>query len=192
MKTLKKITLVALMLGTLIGYANEDKKDTDNRARKTIKVEFNNVKEGQTLTIKDEQGNAVYNNEIKNAGNFSRIFNISALEDGIYTAELNKDFEIIIKTFYVKNGLVTFLKNEDEKIFKPVIRTKDNLLFISRLAFENNALDVVIYYNDEVILSETTVGKKLDRTYKLSKKRTGTYKIVVNSNNRSYTKKFTL
>ena len=192
MKTLKKITLVALMLGTLIGYANEDKKDTDNRARKTIKVEFNNVKEGQTLTIKDEQGNAVYNNEIKNAGNFSRIFNISVLEDGIYTAELNKDFEIIVKTFYVKNGLVTFLKNEDEKIFKPVIRTKDNLLFISRLAFENNALDVVIYYNDEVILSETTVGKKLDRTYKLSKKRTGTYKIVVNSNNRSYTKKFTL
>ncbi len=192
MKTIKKITLVALMLGTLIGYANEDKKDTDNKAKKTVKVEFDYVKKGQTLTIKNNKGNAVYNNEIENAGSYSRTFNISALEDGIYAAELNKSFEIIIKSFYVKNGLVTFLKNKDEKIFKPVIRTVDNILLVSRLAFEDDALDVVIYYNDEVILSETTVGKELDRAYKLSEDKVGTYKVVVNSNNRNYTREFTL
>jgi hypothetical protein len=192
MKTIKKITLVALMLGTLIGYANEDKKDTDNKAKKTVKVEFDYVKKGQTLTIKNNKGNAVYSNEIENAGSYSRTFNISALEDGIYAAELNKSFEIIIKSFYVKNGLVTFLKNKDEKIFKPVIRTVDNILLVSRLAFEDDALDVVIYYNDEVILSETTVGKELDRAYKLSEDKVGTYKVVVNSNNRNYTREFTL
>ena len=192
MKTIKKITLVALMLGTLIGYANEDKKDTDNKAKKTVKVEFDYVKKGQTLTIKNNKGNAVYNNEIENAGSYSRTFNISALEDGIYAAELNKSFEIIIKSFYVKNGLVTFLKNKDEKIFKPVIRTVDNILLVSRLAFEDDALDVVIYYNDEVILSETVEGKELQRTYKLSENKIGSYKVVVNSNNRTFVKDFTL
>jgi hypothetical protein len=180
------------MLGTLIGYANEDKNTTDNKAKKTVKVEFKNVKKGQTLTIKDEQGTVVYNNKIKNAGNYSRLFDISALEDGIYSAELNKAFEIHIKEFYVKNGLVTFLNNENEKVFKPVIRTKDHLLYVSKLAFDQESLKVVIYYNDEVILSETLEGQELQRAYKLSENKIGNYKVVINSNNRTFIKDFTL
>ena len=124
MKTIKKITLVALMLGTLIGYANEDKISTNNKAKRTVKVEFNNVKKGQSLTIKNEDDLTAYNNEITSSGNYSRTFDISALEDGIYSVELNKDFEVVNKTFYVKNSLATFLNNKDEKIFK--YRTKNS------------------------------------------------------------------
>ena len=193
MKTLKKITLVALMLGTLIGYANEDKNTADNKAKRTVKVEFKNVKKGQTLTIKDNQGTAFYNSEIKNAGNYSRTFDFSALEDGIYSAELNKDFEIHIKEFYVKNGLVTFLNNNNEKVFKPVIRTKDNLLYISKLDFNQEPLKVTIYYNDNVILSETVEGKEhLKRVYKLSENEVGNYKVIINTEDRSFVKDFTI
>ena len=39
---MKKIILVALMFGTLISYANENINTED--AKKTVKVEFNNVK----------------------------------------------------------------------------------------------------------------------------------------------------
>jgi hypothetical protein len=192
MKAIKKITLVALMLGTLIGYANEDKKSTDNKAKRTVKVEFNNVKKGQTLVIRDQQGAAVYNNEIKNSGNYSKIFDFSALENGIYSAELNKDFEIHIKEFYVKNGLVTFLNNNNEKVFKPVIRTKGNLLYVSKLAFNKESVKVVIYYNDEIVFSETLEGKELKRAYKLSKNKMGNYKVLVGSNDRTFVKDFTL
>ena len=192
MKTIKRITLVALMLGTLIGYANEDKKSTDNKAKRTVKVEFNNVKEGQTLSIKDENGLTVYKNEIKAAGNYSRTFDFSALEDGVYSAELNKAFEIIIKKFHVKNGFVTFLDNNNDKVFKPVIRTKDHLLYVSKLAFNQESLKVVIYFNDEVILSETVEGTELKRAYKLSENKIGNYKVVINSNNRTFIKDFTL
>jgi len=180
------------MLGTLIGYANEDKNTTDNKAKSTVKVEFKNVKKGQTLTIKDDQGTAFYNNEIKNSGNYSRTFNFSALEDGIYSAELNKDFEIHIKEFYVKNGLVTFLNNNNEKVFKPVIRAKDNLLYVSKLAFKQESVKITIQYNDEVILSEIVEGKELQRAYKLSKNKIGNYKILVSSNDRTFVKEFTL
>jgi len=193
MKTIKKITLVALMLGTLIGYANEDKKNTDNKAKRTVKVQFNNVKKGQYLTIKNEQGNSVYSNVIENAGNYSRTFDISYLQDGIYTAELNKDFEIIVKTFYVKNGLVTFLKNDAEKVFKPVIRNKENLLYISKLDFSQDALKVTIYYKGHVIHSEMVEGEDhLNRVYKLSKNEVGNYKVVINSDNRTFEKNITI
>ena len=97
MKTIKKITLATFILATLIGYANEDKKTIDSKAKKTVKLVFNNVKKGQILSIRDEQGFELYNNKIKNSGNYSKIFDFSALEDGIYSAELNKDFKIITK-----------------------------------------------------------------------------------------------
>lgn len=57
----------------------------------------------------------LYNNEIKTSGNYSKIFDFSNLEDRVYSAELNKAFEILIKQFYVKDGFITFLNNNYEK-----------------------------------------------------------------------------
>ena len=194
MKTnMKSILLVALMFGTLISYANNDTNSTDNKAKKTVKVEFKNVRKGQSLTIKNDKGVSVYNQEIAASGNFSRTFDFSALENGVYTAELNKDFEIIIKEFYVKNGLVTFLNNSNTKLFKPVIRAKENLIYVSKLAFNNKPLNVVIYYNGEAIFSDNIKGDDLlKRTYKLSENKKGEYKVFVSSDNRTYSKNFTI
>jgi hypothetical protein len=195
MKAIKKITIVVLMLGTLIGYAKENKNstDNDNEGKKTVKVEFKNVKKGQTLTIKNDQGLTVYNYGIKNSGNYSKTFNFSALEDGIYSTELNKDFEIIIKKFQVKNGLVTFLNDDNEKIFKPIIRKEGNLILLSKITFNQKSLDVAIYYNGINILSETVKGEELtNRIYKLSENKKGDYKVVVDADNRSYTKHFSI
>jgi hypothetical protein len=190
---MKNLVLAALMFGTLISYATENKNTIDLKAKKTVKVEFNNVKKGQTLTIKDNQGVTVYNNEIKNTGNYSRTFDFSALEEGVYSAELNKDFEIIIKQFYFKNGLVTLLNNNSEKVFKPVIKTEGNLVYLSKMDFNEEPLKVVIYFNDEVVLTETTEGEKiLNRIYKLSEKEIGDYKVIISSNNRTYVKNFRL
>ena len=190
---INKIILVALMFGTLITSANEKDNTNYKEAKKTVKVEFNNVKKGQTLTIKNSNGLTVYNNEIQNSGDYSKTFDFSALENGIYSAELNKDFEIVIKQFYVENGLVTFLNNKDEKIFKPIIRTEGDLLLVSKINFNNEPLKVTLYYNDEVVLSETISGDRLlKRVYKLSEKEVGAYKVVVSSDERTYSKEFNI
>ena len=191
--TIKKNLVVALMLGTLVGYAKESIISNDNDAKETVKIEFKNVKKGQVLTIKDVKGVTIYNKEIKSQGNYARIFNFSALEDGTYTAELNKAFEILVKKFEVKNGLVTFLSNENKKIFKPVIRTNKNRLYVSKLTFNQNPIKVNIFYRGDIILSETLEGEELlNRIYKLSENHIGDYKIIVKSNNRSYSKDFTI
>ena len=190
---IKKIILVALMFGTLITNANDKDNTNSKEAKRTVKVEFNNVKKGQTLTIKNANGLTVYNNDIQNSGDYSRTFDFSALENGIYSAELNKDFEIVIKQFYVENGLVTFLNNKNEKIFKPVIRTEGHLLYVSKIAFNKEPLKVVIYYKGNTILSETISGNDLlKRVYKLSEKKVGNYTVVINSDDRTYTNNFTI
>ena len=192
--SIKKNLLVALMFGTLVSYANNKTNTTETTVGKnTVKVEFKNVKEGHILNIKNDNGEVVYKKEVKKSGTFSKIFNLSALENGNYSAELVKDFEIEIKNFEVKNGLVTFFDSNSEKIFKPVIRSEGNLIYVSKIEFNNKPLEVDIYYNDEIVLSETLKGNGneiLKRAYKLSDSKSGDYTIVINSNNRYYTKRF--
>ena len=191
--TIKKSLLVALMFGTLISYANENTTPTNTVDVKRVKVEYKTVKKGHALTIKTENGLIIYKQIIDSPGTYSKVFDLTNLEDGFYTTELERDFEIHVKKIEVKNGLVTFLKKENKKIFKPVIRTEGDLLLISKITFNKEPLKIVLYYNNDVILSETVKGKELlNRVYKLSKSERGAYKVVINTDNRTYTKDFTI
>jgi hypothetical protein len=190
--TIKKYLVIVMMLGTFINYANENKNSFNITDGKRVKVEFKIVKKGHTLSIKDESGTIMYSQEIKKSGTYSQIFDLSKLEKGNYTTELEKDFEIIIKYFSVLDGKISF---KDEKtIFKPVIRIKDNLILISKMNFEKEPLKIVLYYNDEIILSENTTdsGDIINRVYRISEKIRGDYKIIVNTDNRTYKKDFNI
>ena len=192
--TIKRSLLVALMFGTLISYANENTTPTTNTVdAKRVKVEYKTVKKGHSLTIKTENGLIIYNQIVERPGTYSKVFDLTNLEDGLYTTELDKDFEIHIKKIKVQNGFVTFLKKENKVIFKPVIRTQGDLLLISKIAFNKEPLKIVLYYDNDIILSETLEGKELlNRVYKLSKSERGAYKVIINTDNRTYTKDFTL
>ena len=190
--TIKKyLVVIVMMLVTSINYANKNTavKIVDG---KKVRIEFETVKKGHTLSIKDKNGTVIYSQEIENSGTYSKVLDLSKLEKGNYTTELEKDFEIIIKPFTVLDGQVSF--DEEKTIFKPVIRTENNLVLISKLAFDNQPLKIAIYYNDEVIFSETVTDEKnlLKRVYKLSKEEKGDYKVIINSNNRSYIKDFNI
>ena len=190
--TIKKyLVVIVMMLVTSINYANKNTavKIVDG---KKVRIEFESVKKGHTLSVKDKNGTVIYSQEIENSGTYSKVLDLSKLEKGNYTTELEKDFEIVIKPFTVLDGQVSF--DEEKTIFKPVIRTEDNLVLISKLAFDKQPLKIAIYYNDEVIFSETVKDEKnlLKRVYKLSKEEKGDYKVVINSNNRSYIKDFNI
>lgn len=194
MKTsIKKILFVAVMFGTLLGYAKENAELSKSIEVDRVKIEFNSVKKGQNLTIKSENGITIYKSEIKNNGTFSKLFDFTALKNGNYSAELNKDFEIVIKSFSIKDGLVTFSKENTSKIFKPVIRVKEDLVMISKINYDKKDIKVSLYYEGDNLLNETLSGKKiLKRVYKLSKNYTGDYKVVIKANNRVYIKNFTI
>ncbi|MDN3621038.1 hypothetical protein QWY81_16345 [Polaribacter undariae] len=194
MKTIiKTILVVTLMFGTLISYANDNKESTNAVAVKRVKVEYKAVKKGNALTIKNEYGITIYKQVLQSSGNYTKTFDLTNLEDGLYTTELEKDFEIIVKKLEVKNGFVTFYKDENEIIFKPVIRTEGNLVMISKIEFEEKPLNVTLYYQNNIILSDEVSGEKvLNRVYKLSEFEKGTYKVVVNTNDRTYVKDFTI
>lgn len=191
MRTIKKMTLVVLMLSATLSYAGKKEKDDAKAFAKSIKVEFLNAKKGQKLVVKNDHGIILHSEIVKNSGDLSKAFDLNQLEDGKYTIELEKDYEIIIKPVEIKNNVLTFIQNKETKIFKPLVRHKKDKLLISQLSPESEQVKVEIFYEDELIYSETIQGEKtVNRVYKLENEKFGNYYAIVKADNRSYIEYF--
>lgn len=193
MKTIKKMTLIVLMFVTTLSYAEKTVKRNTIALSKVAVVEFLNAKKGQKLLVKDEYGIILHSETVENNGNLSKLFDLKQLENGKYTIELDKDFEVIIKPLEIKNNAIFFLKNEERKVFKPLMRIENNKLLISQMTLESDLIEVEIYYGDSLIYSENINGEKtMNRIYKLSDSEYGEYQAIVKSDDRTYIKHFKL
>ena len=191
MKTIiNKYLVTFTILVSLANYATENNISTPIDGKK-VKVEFIAVRKGQVLSIKNANSVIMYSDVIEMAGNYARTFDLTGLENGKYRIELEKNFETIIKPFLVENRLVTFLPEENKTIFKPVIRTQDNLLLISKISLENQPVKITLYYKDEVIYTETAKDAKiLNRALRLLKNKKGNYTVAISADNKNYSKSF--
>ena len=192
MKTIKKIVLVVVfMLVTLTNYANSLENHSREFNAKKVSIVFKNVKKGHLLTVKNQAGIILHSEKLERTGLVKKVFDFSSLSNGKYIVELNKDFEIIIKSFEVKKGLVFYNKSSEKRIFKPVIKSDENYLLVSKLNLDNDPVAITLYYENTVIYTETLTGDEfLERIYKLDESITGNYKAVIKNKNRTYIKDF--
>ena len=191
MKTIKRKVLVAVfVLGTFINYANNSEFKNELDAKK-VTVVFNSAKKGNQLTIKNRNGVVLHSENVTTQGKLVKTFDFATLKNGNYTFELDKDFEIVIKTIRVENNIAIFNTNANKIIFKPYIRNKENKLMISRISFDKKPLEIYIYYNNEIIYSETATSDAiLNRIYSLDKELKGNYRVVAYNNGKIYKNEF--
>lgn len=195
MKTIKsKILVIAFMFITLIGYAKSEinfNNAVSVLEAKKVKVEFKDVKLGNKLVIRNEENVELHSEKISQKGDFSKIFDLSSLENGKYSIELHKDFEIIVESFLIDDNQVMYSEDSEKVIFKPIVRNEENLILISKISFDKEPLMVSLYYNNDLIYSETVTGDTiLNRVYKLNKELKGDYRVVLYSNDKSYIHNF--
>jgi hypothetical protein len=191
MRTIKtRVLVVVFMLGTLLNYGNS-KNFNEALNAKSVKIVFKDAKKGQKLTIKDHNGVVLHSEKVTKQGELVKTFDFSELKDGNYSLELEKDFEIIVKSVLVKNNKVVFNEASKRIIFKPVVRNEENKLMISKIAFDKQSLKVALYYNNEIIYSETVEGDSIiNRVYKLDEQKKGDYSVVLYNNGRRYINEF--
>ena len=187
-KTSKKILLTVAMLTTMLGNANEATFTVKEGLRKTA-LTISNVKEGNLLSIKDDNGVILYKESIQNTGTYRKGFDLTTLPDGGYFFEIDKDLEIETIPFTVKANEVVFNKYEGVTIFKPYVRQKEDFVYITKLNTNLETVKINIYgiYNGDfqLIHSDKIENTKIiNKIYKLKK---GSYKIILNSDNKEYT-----
>ena len=89
--TIKKTMVLVLIFVTFISSAIENSKSNKLVSVKRVKVEFRNVKKGQTFIIRNENKIIVHKQKIVKLGTFSKVFDLTNLKDGIYTSEVEKE-----------------------------------------------------------------------------------------------------
>lgn len=175
MKTIKNaLVLGALIFGILTSFANEK------------------LNKGKLVSISNASGKIIYSAQIDSEINIEKVFDFSQLKDGRYTIEINKDFEIEINSIEVKNRIVKALSDTYRKVFKPIFRTEDAKVFISKIAFDTDTIEVELYFEDELIHTEKVDDSEavINKIYRLDETQKGSYKAIVKTNNRVFVERF--
>jgi len=185
----KSLVLVALLFAATVSYGNEISGNTNDGKSSTTNVTFNNVKKGSILSIKDMNGLVLYKESIKEDGKYAKGFDLTSLPDGSYYFELNKEVEIKVVPFIVAASVVTFDKTTESRIFKPVVYFKDEKVYISKMSFEQEVLDVRILTEDGETIHTEKIEKEgniLGKVYDISKLENGRYTIVMKTKERRF------
>ena len=192
--TLRKSILTAVMLTAMMSYATNGLEINPNNDLKKTTFSLNNVKEGNQLIIKDINGIILYKEQIEKSGTYSKGFDLTSLPSGSYVFELQKDLEIKFFPFTVNDETVVF-NGEETIIHKPFVTQKGNYVYVSKLALNEEPLEIKIYYDSELIYSEKIKNTKtIEKTFKLSTKgrETSKYTMVLKTNDREYFEYITL
>jgi len=189
-KRIKNIVFIVAMIASVISYANN--YYSVNVKKNSTLLTLANVKKGHELIIKDMNSSVMYRELINQNGTYTKEFDFKSLPDGSYYFELDKDVEITIIPFSIEATKVTFERDKETIIYKPVIRVVDNKVFLSRLSLDEHPIEVKIYYdelsNDDALIFTENIEDTLiaERVYKLSKRKRGNYTLVFNTQGKSF------
>jgi len=188
----KHLLLVALLFGTISIKANTISNDSEIKRSVTV-LRYTNVKEGYKVIIKDNYGVVLYDEAIKTDGQYSKGFDLSTLPKGNYSFELDKGLEIQIKPFTVTDGNVAFLKDENHTVYKPVIRKKNGLVFVSQLTFDED-VEIEILNNTNNVLYSELVDTNIEfrKIFDFSELPINDYKVIIKTKNRRFINRITL
>jgi len=193
-KRIKNIAFIVAMLTSIMSYANTS--FSVHTEKVSTVVTLTNVKKGHELLIKDTNLLVLYRESISKNGTYSKGFDLTALPDGDYYFELEKDVKIEIMPFTVLLNQVTFTKEKDITIYKPTVRIVANKLYVSRLSFEAQPMKIDIYYeetfgdNTALLFSEKIENTKvIGRIYEISHHKKGEYTLIFKTQGREFTER---
>lgn len=180
------------MFATLLSFANEVSFFTIKNDAERTSLTLSNVKEGNLLSIKDDNGMVLYKELIQKTGIYTKGFDLTSLPDGDYLFELDQEVEISIIPFSVDASAVLFHKELEKTIFKPVVRVKEDVAYLTKLSLNEEPLEIKVYFTDtnisELVYSEKIVNtQNIERVFKLTGLKKGSYKMVFNSEGREFT-----
>jgi len=187
-KLIKTSLVIVVMFTTMVSFANEFPLLTKERTKTINNVTFENVKQGSLLIIKDSNELILYKELIEKPGTYSKGFDLTALPDGNYYFELDKEVVITIRPFKVKDNSVEFKKDEEYKIFKPVVYVKGKNVYVTRMSLIKNPIEIKVYDEDDnmVFSEKIEEATSLGKIYDFSKVKKRNFTIVFKSEGRFF------
>lgn len=192
MKNLFKRSLMIVAIFTLsIGHAMSNEPNPNFNTiivdGKLIDLTLDYSDGDLEVNVQDSFGFVLYK-EKYTGGSLSRKFDLTLLPNGNYIFEINGQTKIKMIPFTVTANNVDFKKENETIFFKPIVRFKNDVAYISKLALKKEALHIKLYdpnFNliySEVLKNNLNLGRKLS----FSKLEPGNYRVVLKSEGRVF------
>ena len=185
MKTMKTI-LAALMAIFIVSVASATRTGNLKVNMESLGGDFTSVEISSAfishfeIEVSNTRGEKIYSMETTAPLNsLKKKYDFSKLEDGTYWHTVKIDKESTVNKFQVTNGHVEIL--EVRKSIEPFFKFENNKLKMSYLNPQKEEVKVSVYDTSNTLLTEANFGTdfSISRSLNFSKKRFGTYKIVL-------------
>lgn len=192
MKTKKFAFVILAIAFSISAFATETPKMRiialdDSKA---IVTAITDPKESSEISILSETGEVVYSKQNKAAAGFRSVFDLSELEDGLYTVKLKTGMASVNGEIEVGNGEIK-VKTTKTK-FEPYFSYDTKLLKLSYLNFDQKELSILVYNNGELVF-KTKLGNdfNIQRAFDVSKMVEGKFNFVLAGDGEEYSYNFT-
>ncbi|PKP12990.1 MAG: hypothetical protein CVU08_07620 [Bacteroidetes bacterium HGW-Bacteroidetes-3] len=188
---LKRSLLIAAIFTLPISNAMSNEPNPDSNIiivnGKLIDLTLDYADGNLEVNVQDSFGFVLYREKYTGAS-LSRKFDLTLLPNGNYIFEINGQTKIKMIPFTVTANNVDFEKEKETIFFKPIVRFKNDVVFISKLALNKEALHIKVYDpNANLIYSEELKNNlNLGRKLSFSKLEPGNYRVVLKSDGRIF------
>ena len=189
---IKENLLIVALLFAVVTYATNinDNVKVALINSKLIDLKLENSDGDLIIRIKDTYGEVLYAEKFE--GNyFSKKYDLNALPIGNYYFEIEGRTRINLMPFKLTSSGFELRNQMKSTFYKPIVRQEEDLVFISKIAF--NTEDFEVYLYDEqlnLLYKENLKGDiNLGKTLNLKNLKSGNYRIVMKSEGKVFEQK---
>ncbi|MDE3741373.1 T9SS type A sorting domain-containing protein [Maribacter polysaccharolyticus] len=188
MKRIMKITLsIAFLFISALGMANEmDLRIISKNESKTLLFNYDNSATDAQLRFVDVEGNVIFTESLEDNSEYSKKFNLSSLESGIYFLEVEDAVKQTAFTINVEDTNVE-IKSKSEKT-KPFFRKKDGMVYLNLLNLDKEEVTISVFDGHErIVTSELLENKEIvEKAFNFKNAHEGLYIIKVKKGFETY------
>lgn len=187
----KNLLIVALLfaVGTKATNINNNVKVAMINS-KLIDLKLENSDGDLRISIKDIYGEVLYAEKFE--GNyFSKKYDLNTLPIGNYYFEIEGRTRINLMPFKLTSSGFELRNQMKSTFYKPIVRQEEDLVFISKIAFNTEDFEVYLYDDQlNLLYKENLKGDiNLGKTLNLKNLKSGNYRIVMKSEGKVFEQK---
>lgn len=189
---IKKSLLVVAVLTTIVmsGANINNNIDVNVIDSKVIDLKLKNSDGDLTISVRDAYGETLYTEKFE--GNyFSKKYDLNTLPTGDYYFEIEGRTKINLMPFKVTSEGIEFDNKVESIYYKPNVRQDGDLVFISKVALNNENFTISLYDDHlNMLYKEELSGRvNLGKTLNLMKLEKGSYSVIMKSGGKSFEQK---
>ena len=186
----KSLLVVAVLTSIVINATNINNVVVDVIDVKLIDLKLNNSDGDLKISVRDTYGELLHSEKFVGSY-FSQKYDFNTLPVGDYYFEIEGQTKINVMPFKISSKGIDFDNVVESVYYKPTVRQNEDLVFITKVALNEENLTVVLYDQQlNVLYKEELNGNvNLGKTLNLGKLKSGYYNLLMKSDGKIFEQK---